>query len=171
MESARRELGGGQSLPICEVKFVQPDRVRLLPYVAILLVIDGDAIPIMTIARVEGAVQSRGLSVERDRLVQQLSARGALDLDHQMIPRIVDGVTWDAGLDPMGIHVVPDVPFMASGNAAFMSPDMTLAAEKLIDVEFQRLRHRQVVAKEVDVVNEVVHVWHNHLVVIGNSLR
>ena len=57
-----------------------------------------------------------------------------------MIPRIVNGITWNTGLHPVCAGVVPDVPLVTARDATLMSPDESFATKELVDVEFERLR-------------------------------
>jgi len=65
---------------------------------------------------IEGPVQVAGLSVERDRLIQQLIIRCPLHLDRDMIPCIAVGIARDPRRDPFRILVVPDIPLISARN-------------------------------------------------------
>src|SRR5581483_5123883 len=88
-----------------------------------------------------------------------------------MVPGIANGIARNSGFQPMFVDVVPDVPLMATGHAAFVSPDELLAEGKLVDVEFQSLRNFDVLHEEVNVVGEVMELWHQSVVGIVNVLR
>lgn len=87
-----------------------------------------------------------------------------------MIPS-VDGVASDAGRVPMMSGIIPDIPLMAAGNAALMSPDERMTTEELIDVEFQSLRESYVVGEEVDVISEIVDVGNDGVIEVRQTLR
>ena len=85
-------------------------------------------------------IELAGHAIQRNGLVEQLIACSALNLNRQMVPRIVNRIARNASWNPVGGDVVPDVPFVAACNAAFVTPDKADVIEKLIDVEFNCLR-------------------------------
>ena len=112
---------------------------RLL-VIAVHLIVDRDAIPPRGRAMAERPVEIARHPVQGDGLIQQLITRCALYFDGEMVPRIVVGIAGDTGGGPMRTLVIPNVPLMAACNAALVPPNEAHAAEKLIHVEFQRLR-------------------------------
>src|ERR1017187_10870510 len=92
-------LGPGD-LPVSEGQLVQPDRIGLLPRVAVLLVVDSNAIPRRR-GRSFIVVQRRGLAVQRNRLEQKVIRRGSLYLNDQVVPRVVHGITGNPGRMPL----------------------------------------------------------------------
>ena len=85
-------------------------------------------------------IELAGHAIQRNRLVEQLIAGSALNLNRQMVPRIVNRIAGDACRNPVSGDVVPDIPFVAACNAAFVTPDKADVIKKLIDVEFNCLR-------------------------------
>ena len=67
--------------------------------------------------------------------------------------------------------IVPDVPFVAACDPALMAPDEGLSIDELVDIEFQRLRCRQIRAEKIDVVNEIVSRRRDRVIRIENALR
>ena len=126
---------------ISERQVVQIHGVRRLAAISVLLVVDGNAPP--TAGRrpvIVVLIESVRYSVESDRLVEQLIAGGALHLNCQMVPGIRIGIARDTGGNPATIEVIPDVPFVAACDAAFVTPDEAHAIEELIHIELHRLR-------------------------------
>src|SRR5689334_20970847 len=144
-------------LPESEMQFVQINSVGRLLVIPVHLEVESDAVP---------SGRSRGVgivlvdvmsdAVQSDRLVQQIVVRGALHLDGQMIPGVVYRVAGDAAADPLVVSVVPDIPLMAAGDAALVSPNEAPRLKECADVKFQNLGQRQVTGKEVNVVDEVL---------------
>src|SRR5579863_263290 len=152
-------------LPIREVQLVEPDRVGGLLVVPVLLVVDRHAIPRRR-RRIFGVVESRSYPVERDRLEQELIVRGALDLEYKVVPGICQRIAGDARRVPGLAGIVPDVPFVAAGDAAFMSPNVGVAAHELVYIELQSLRDAEIFHVKIDIVGEVVEVGDDRLVVV-----
>lgn len=71
--------------PIPECQIVKIDAIWSLRAVAVKLIVDGDSVPRGGGRSIRG-VQIALLAVERDRLIEQLVVRRALDLKHEMIP-------------------------------------------------------------------------------------
>src|ERR1700722_3549537 len=157
-------------LPIAEVQLIEPDGVAGLLVVAVLLVVDGHAIP-RGCGGILVVVESGRVSVERDRLEQELIVGGALDLNNEMVPGVCYGIAGDTGWVPGPSGIVPDVPLIATGDAAFMSPNVGVAANELVDIEFQRLRDAEIFDVKIDVVSEVVKGRDDRLVGVGHALR
>src|SRR6266851_4917707 len=80
-------------------KVVQPNRVGLLVVLAVLLIVDRNAIPI---SRGWGfvVVQRHGRAVQRNRLEQKVIGGGPLHLNDQVVPRVVHGIAGDPGRMP-----------------------------------------------------------------------
>ena len=62
------------------------------------------------------------------------------------------------------MDVVPCVPLMTAGDAAFVSPYEGHSVEELIDIEFQSLRSFQIAAVKINVVSEIAEGWHHFLI-------
>ena len=157
-------------LPVGEVQFVEPDRVGRLLVVSVLLIVDGHAIPrgrrgILVV------VESRSHSVECDRLEQELIVRGALDLKNEMVPGICHRIAGNASRMPLLAGIVPDVPLVAPSDPAFMSPNVGVAVNELVDIELQRLRDAEIFDVKIDIVGEVVEVGDDRMVGVGHALR
>ncbi len=88
-----------------------------------------------------------------------------------MVPGIVVRVAGNSGRNPVLIEVVPDIPFVAAGDAALMSPDEAEIVEELIDIKLHRLGKVQVGAVEINVISEVVVSGNESLIGIGHALR
>jgi hypothetical protein len=56
-----------------------------------------------------------------------------------VIPGIIDWIAGNTGRNPLLIDVVPDVPLVASGDTAFMSPDKSQAIKKLVYIKLKSL--------------------------------
>src|SRR5579864_7773097 len=166
----RDESLGGEDLPVGERHLVQPDRIRLLLVIAVLLVVDGDAIPSGRSWSLV-IVQRCSLTVQRDRLKQKMIVRCSLRLNDKVVPRIVHGIARYPGGMPLLAWIIPDVPFIPSGDAAFVSPDEGLTIDELIDIELQRLRSTYIGRVEIDVVGEVMDVGNDGVIRIGQTLR
>src|SRR5215813_9325688 len=72
---------------------------------------------------------------------------------------------------PFLSDVVPDVPLIAASDTAFMSPDVRIPVDELVDVELESLRLADVLGIEVDVVGEVVQAGNQGFVCVGKPLR
>lgn len=118
----------------------------------------------------EGPIQSRGLPVQRDRLISQMIVRSPLYLERYMIPCIAVGITGNSRRHPLGILVVPDVPLITGCDPALVAVNESHPAEELIDIKLQSLREFQVVAIKIDVVGEVVHRGNQAAVTVERSL-
>ncbi len=62
--------------------------------------------------------------------------------------------------------VIPNIPFVAAGDATLMTPDERLSIDELVDVEFQRLRSGQIVSVEIYVIDEMAQAWHDRATVV-----
>lgn len=162
----------GFGLPHGEVNLVQVDRVGVHGAIAVLLVVDGDAVPsggarrTVDIERVRDAVQSDGLE-------QQVPARSTRHLDYEMVPGIVLRIAGNSGRDPLFMNVVISVPLMAARDPALMPPDVafpTCGPEELIDIELKRLRVPDVRGIKIDIVDEVASALRQSVAVIGQTL-
>src|SRR5580692_6118962 len=71
----------------------------------------------------------------------------------------------------MLVDVVPDVPFVAAGNTAFMAPDEAQIIEELVHVELNRLGEPKVGSVEPHVVSEVVERGNQRVIVVRQALR
>jgi hypothetical protein len=143
-------------LLVRERQLVQENGVGRLRAIAIHLIVHRDSIPARRGAGTVVTVHVAGHSVQSNCLVEQLVIGGALPVDRHMIPRVVIRIAGNPGCHPVLIDVVPDIPFVAAGDSALLSPDKTQAVEKLIEIKFQRLRAIKLAAKKVDIVGEVV---------------
>ena len=108
----------------------------MLRRVSIHLVVDCDPVP--THCRERAVILVDGVldAVERDGLIQQLIIRGALHLDDQMVPSILQRIAGDASGHPLPRDVIPDVPFVAATDSALVSPGEAEVIEELVNVEF-----------------------------------
>src|ERR1017187_9685507 len=97
---------------VSESQFIEVYIVGLLLGVAVLLVVDGHAVPAWVRGRVESPIQVARYSVQRDRFIQQLIARRPLHFESEMVPRIAVRVAGDTGGSPLCRHRVPNVPFV-----------------------------------------------------------
>src|SRR5579864_200498 len=95
----------------------------------------------------------------------------ALHLNGQMIPLIVERIARHSGRMPFLPRIVPNVPLIAARNAAFVSPNVRFAVDKLIDIELQGLRRVDVIAKKIYVIDKVVRLGVNAVVAIRKALR
>ena len=150
-------LDFGFGLPHGEVNLVQVNGVRLHVPVAILLVIDGDSVPACFTGRTVD-IERVGDAIQSDGLEEQVATRSPLDLNDKVIPSVVLGVARHSGRHPFLVDIVVSVPFMATGDAALMSPDKAFGGDELVYVELQGLRSRDVFRVKVHVVNEIVKV-------------
>ena len=75
---------------------------------------------------------------------------------------------------PVGIHfalgIIPDIPFVAAGDAAFVAEDEAHAIEELIHVELKRLGETEGAAVEVNIISEIVIGIHLVVIVIRHAL-
>ena len=162
----------GLALPHGEVHLVEPNRIIVHAAVAVLLVIDRNAIP-ACVAGVAVDIQRVFDSVEGDGLVEQAIARRSLHLNHKVVPRIVFGVAGNTRRNPFLVDVIVSVPFVAAGDTAFVPPDVTFAAlgaHELIDIELKCLGVRQVFRIKVNIVNEVMSIVGERVGVVRKSL-
>ena len=73
-----------------------------------------------------------------------------------MVPRAADWVAGNSGRHPLMIDVIVDVPFMAAGDSALMSPNVGFPAGELVNVELQTLRDTGIFHPEIHVIGETV---------------
>ena len=116
-------------------------------------------------------VELAGHAIQRNGLVEQLIACSALNLNRQVVPCIVNRIARDACRNPVSGDIVPDVPFVAACNAAFVTPDKADVVKKLIDVEFNGLRQFQVGSVKINVVSKFAVGGNQSLIVVGQALR
>lgn len=88
-----------------------------------------------------------------------------------MVPGVVLWVARNAGRNPFLVDVVVDVPFVAAGDAALMSPDERFSEGELVDIELESLRGRNVLRVKIDVVYEVMKIGDEGVTAVRNSLR
>src|ERR1700756_4178411 len=88
-----------------------------------------------------------------------------------MIPRVAVWIARYASRGPFRIQVVPDIPLVSARDAALMSPDESQVAEELVHVELQRLRQRQIVSIEIDVIRKGMQRRNKRAVRVRHSLR
>src|ERR1700739_228954 len=88
-----------------------------------------------------------------------------------MVPRIVIRIARDSSRRPVRRLIIPNIPLVAARYAALMPPDEAHAVKKLVDVELQGLRKRQVTSKKVDVVRKVVQRRSKRVIRIWQALR
>ena len=157
-------------LPGGEGELVDVYRIGRFVVIAVDLVIDGDAIPAGWGGRVI-AVEISRVAVLGDGFEQQMTVRGALHLDRQMVPSVALRVARNTARNPLLLPVVPRVPLMTTGYAALMAPNVRLPAHELIDVELERLRIIGIVDPEVDVVGKVVEGRNQRFAEIWKTLR
>src|SRR5229473_2993225 len=164
--------GGTACSLVGECQVVQINGIWRLFVISVHLVVDRDPPPTGGTAAVTvGPVEGVGHSVESDGLVLELIAGSARNLNRQVIPGIVVGVTGNAGGNPFRVSIVPDGPVVPVSDAALVAPDKAHAVEELINVELQRLGKSEVGAIEVHVIGEVVVVVHLVVILIGHALR
>jgi hypothetical protein len=72
---------------------------------------------------------------------------------------------------PLLSGVVPNIPLVATRDSAFVTPNIGLAVHKLIDIELNRLRGANVIAKKINVVYKVVRLGVDAIVAIGQPSR
>src|ERR1700692_5096202 len=116
-------------------------------------------------------VESMSYSVQSNGLVQQFVAGGALHLKCQMVPRIGIGVARDTGGNPTLVEVVPAIPFVTAGDAAFVTPNEAHTIEELVDIELQRLSRSGTAHPKICIVGEVMIRRHQRVIRVGDSLR
>ena len=95
--------------------------------VAVLLVVDGDAGPTGG-AGCLGDVQGMCSPVQRNGLVEQVSARSPLYLDHEMIPGVVLRLARHTGGNPLLSDIAVNVPLMTARYATFVTPNVAPCA-------------------------------------------
>lgn len=137
--------------------------------VPVLLIIHGDARPGSFGWRVV-PVHICGFSVQGDRFKQKMTVRSALHLNGQMIPLVVLWPAANACRMPLLVRIIPNVPLIAACDPAFVSPDVRLTVQKLVDVELQGLRGVQVFGKEINVIHKIVRVGIDVIVAIPHPL-
>ncbi len=93
-------------------------------------------------------------------LVDHFSVRSALSSHSHVVPTVGDRVAGDASRNPVSIHVVPDVPFVAPGYAALRAPGDANRMHEPVNIELHRLRIRSVGHVEIGVIGELVQTWH-----------
>jgi len=90
-----------------------------------------------------------------------------------MVPGIVFRIAWNPRSNPLLVHVVVSVPFMAASDAAFVSPNVALAVLRtceLINVELESLRIRDVFRVKINVIDEVVSVVGERVLIVRKFL-
>ena len=112
-----------------EIQFVDVDRVGRLLVITIHLIVGRDSVPTDCGRRGVSPVQRVGSAVKGDRLVIQLVIGGALDNDCQVVPSVLQGITGNSCGNPLGMNIVPDIPFIAAGDTAFVAPGETHVVE------------------------------------------
>lgn len=100
-----------------------------------------------------------------------MSVRSSLDLNDQMVPLIVERLARHSRRMPLLPGIIPNVPFVAAGNAAFVSPNVGFAVDELIDIELKGLGSADVVAEEIYIVDKVVRPGVDAVIGIRYSLR
>jgi len=110
-------------------------------------------------------------TVKRDGLVEQVSARSPLHLDHDVTPSVVLRPTRHACRNPFLIDITVDVPLVTASNTAFVAPDIALPAGELIDVKLDRLRVRGRRGIEIYVVYEITSTIRERVVVVRETHR
>jgi len=115
-------------------------------------------------------VQSRLVSVQGDGFEEKIITRRPGHFNHEVVPGIVYGIARHSSWNPFLVHIVVSVPFMATGDAALMSPDKAFGGDELVYVELQGLRSRDVFRVKVHVVNEIVKVRDQGMAGVINSL-
>jgi hypothetical protein len=103
-------------------------------------------------------------------LKQKAAVRGALNLNCQMIPLVVEWITSHSGGMPLLSWVVPNVPFVPARDAAFVPPNIRFAVHKLIDIELNRLRRADVIAKKIYVIHKVVRLGVDAIAAVRHPL-
>ncbi len=88
-----------------------------------------------------------------------------------MVPGFRHWIASHAGGMPGLAGIVPDVPLIASGDPAFVAPNIGIAIDELVDVELQCLRNADILHVKIDVVGKVVKVGDDRVVVVGHALR
>ena len=139
-----------------EGKFIQVNWIRNLVPVAVHLIIDGDTVPAGAGSWCIGSVYITRLAIQRDGLEQELAARSSLHIDHQVVPGVAYGIAGNPARHPMASRIAPGVPFVAASDPAFVTPDVRLPPEELVDIKLQRLRIGGVSDPKPHVVGEIV---------------
>ena len=80
----RRDLN--RTSLVSKGQFIQVDIVGLLFVIAVLLIVDGHAVPSRIRSGVEGPVQVVRHSIQRDGFIQQLVAGSPLHFEGEMVP-------------------------------------------------------------------------------------
>src|ERR1700677_4054185 len=149
-KSYRGQVPADQRFSIIrESQIVEVDVIRILPLVPIHLIVDGHAVPARSRPVVVGPVKVTGDAIQCNGLIGQLVVGSSLHLNGEMIPRVAFRIARDSSRYPVSALVIPNVPFVAAGDAALMAEDESHIAEKLVDIELQRLRRSQVISKEI----------------------
>src|ERR1700704_705405 len=73
--------------------------------------------------------------------------------------------------NPVLVLVVPNVPFVATCDAALVAKDETHTVEEQIDVKLQGLRKAQVIPVKVHVISEVVECGNQRPIAVRYALR
>ena len=94
-----------------------------------------------------------------------------MNLNGQVVPLIIEWMARHSGGMPLVSWVVPNVPLIAAGNAALVSPNIGLAVHELIDIELQGLRCADVIAKKIYVIDKVVRFGVDAVARVRHSLR
>jgi len=162
----------GAGLPHREVHLVKIYVVVSHLAVPVLLIVDGDSVP-ACLAGILVFIDGMGDTVQGDRLEEQTVVRRSLYLKDEVIPGVVLGIARNTSGDPLFVYVVVNVPFVATGDAAFMAPDeplTKLASHELVDVELQCLRGRQLRSVEIRFVDEIVRAIRERMFGVGKVL-
>jgi len=159
-------------LPHGEVHSIEPNRITIHLAVAVLLVVDGNAVP-ACLAWGASDVEVVSDAVQGDGLVQQIAAGSSLRLNHKVVPGIVYRVAWNSRSNPLLVDVVVGIPLVSTSDSAFVTPDESLTARRaheLVDVKLKSLGIRQVGRVKINVLNEVMSVVGQRLVGIRQPL-
>jgi hypothetical protein len=157
----------GAALPVSEVQLVDHHAVGCLHVVSIGLEVHGDSIP-------PGGHRSGFVvpidhgsrSVEVDGLEQEPIVRSSLHPNGRMVPGIAQRMAGNAGRNPGGVQIVPNVPLVPPRDPALSSPDEAHAVEILINIELECLRQLEVPAETpvLDCPQTGLGVRHTHAV-------
>ena len=88
-----------------------------------------------------------------------------------MVPGTCQRIAGNASRVPLLTGIVPDVPLIATGDPAFVPPNVGLATDELVDIELQCLRDAGIFNIKINIVGEVVEVGDDRLVGVGHALR
>jgi hypothetical protein len=115
-----------------------------------------------------------GHPIQGDRLEHQLVVRISLRLNYEVIPRVVLGIAGDSRRYPLLVDIVVRIPFVATRDAAFVTPDESLSifgAGELINIELEGLRIIDVRRVEVKIVDEIMGVIRDGVASVGQTNR